>query len=382
MTATKDSKPSKPYPEFPLFAHQCGQWAKKIKGKIYYFGTWGDPDAALKLFLKEKDSLYGGLTPSRNGSVTVGNVLNSYLHHQKLRVESGDITQLTWDDYKTIGSVVQAELGKATDVSKLKPANFAAFRIKLGGKYSPSRLSKIVTVCRQAFTWAYESETIDALPRFGPDFKVASKKQHRKHRADSGKKLFSREEILSLLEAADAKWKAIILLCVNGGLGNTDIAELTFSHLDLDGGWIDYARRKTGIDRRIPLWLTTVEALRKAIEERPTPKPDAKELVFLTGHGRAMIRLTGKGTRTDQTVQNFRGLIKKAGLEGGGLYWLRHTFQTIGDEARDHPATTAIMGHADNSMAGNYRETISDERLRAVTDHVRGWLYSKTQDVV
>lgn len=376
MTKTKDSKPKKPYLGFPLFAHQCGQWAKKVKGKMYYFGTWDDPDAALELYLKRCDN---GFAP-RDDRPTVGSVLNQYIHHQKLRVESGDITQLTWDDYHTICSLVQSELGKGTDVSKLKPANFAAFRIKLGGKYSPSRLSKIVTVCRQAFTWAYESETIDALPRFGPDFKVASKKQHRKHRADSGKKLFSREDITSLLEVADAKWKAIILLCVNGGLGNTDIAELTFAHLDLDSGWIDYARRKTGIERRIPLWPETVEAIRKAIDARPKAKPEAKEVVFLTGHGRAMIRLTEKGTRTDQTVQNFRGLVKKAKLEGGGLYWLRHTFQTIGDEARDHPATTAIMGHADNSMAGNYRETISDERLRAVTEHVRGWLYPRDND--
>jgi len=39
-------KPSKPSPDFPLFAHANGKWAKRIKGKLRYFGTWEDPQGA------------------------------------------------------------------------------------------------------------------------------------------------------------------------------------------------------------------------------------------------------------------------------------------------------------------------------------------------
>jgi len=54
---------------------------------------------------------------------------------------------------------------------------------------------------------------------------------------------------------------------------------------------------------------------------------------------------------------------------------LRHTFETIGGEAKDQIAVNSIMGHVDSTMAGVYRERISDERLRAVVEHVRAWLF-------
>jgi integrase len=57
------------------------------------------------------------------------------------------------------------------------------------------------------------------------------------------------------------------------------------------------------------------------------------------------------------------------------FYTLRHTFRTVADEAKDQPAIDHIMGHESTHMSTQYREKISDDRLRAVTDYVRAWLF-------
>ena len=60
---------------------------------------------------------------------------------------------------------------------------------------------------------------------------------------------------------------------------------------------------------------------------------------------------------------------------GWGFYVLRHVFRTVADETRDQVAVDAIMGHATPGMDTVYRERISGDRLRALVDHVHGWVF-------
>lgn len=379
MAEKKPPKVAKPYPDFPLTPHPRGQWCKKIRGKLFYFGPVSAPDEALKKYLEERDDLQAGRTPKRrSGKKTLADIVNLYLARCEERVSTGELSPLSFADYHEVGRQLVAHLGRHTDPEKLRPQDFASFRAKFAAKYAPSRLSKFVTVVRQILKWAYESELIDKMPRFGPDFSVAGKKELRLQKARQGKKLLSAEELRALLAVADAKWKAVLLLCINGGLGNSDIARLTLS--DVESEWLDLPRGKTGIDRRIPLWSETRAAIKEAIRHRPKPKSEVSErLLFLSEHGGPLISMRGSGKRTDLTAHGFRRIAKKSGIhrERMGLYWCRHTFQTVADEAGDPVATSSIMGHVDGSMAGQYRERISDARLLKVTEHVRNWLFSE-----
>src|ERR1019366_7894426 len=60
--------PKKPNADSPLFPHHNGQWAKKIKGKLHYFGTWDNPQCALDKWLDERDDLLAGRVPRKRAA--------------------------------------------------------------------------------------------------------------------------------------------------------------------------------------------------------------------------------------------------------------------------------------------------------------------------
>jgi integrase len=85
--------------------------------------------------------------------------------------------------------------------------------------------------------------------------------------------------------------RAMDLLGINAGLGNADCGRLVFQAFDLDGGWLDYARPKTGVPRRVPLWPETVAALRESIAKRRSPSsPEHTSTVFITKRGEAWFK--------------------------------------------------------------------------------------------
>lgn len=69
------------------------------------------------------------------------------------------------------------------------------------------------------------------------------------------------------------------------------------------------------------------------------------------------------------------------GRKGLGFYTLRHVSRTIADESKDQPAVDFCMGHEVAHMSSVYRETISDDRLHAVVDHVRKWLFPSSASI-
>jgi integrase len=382
------AKPAKPYGDFPLFPHATGRWAKKIRGKMHYFGKWEDPDGALQRYLDQKDDLHAGRTPRATGEegFPVRDLCNRFLTSKRHQLDTRELSPRTFADYYQTCEIIVDKFGATRLVTDLRPEDFESLRVGLPSTWGPRRRGKTIQMIRSVFRYAVDEDLIDKVVKFGKQFRPPSKKTIRLHRAKNGKRMFEAAELRKILEAAALQLRAMVLLGVNCGYGNTDVATLPQSALDLEAGWVDFPRPKTAIPRRCPVWPETVAALKEAIANRPAPKDAADvELVFTTKYGRAWVKVVQtegpdgkiKVTCNDAVSKEMAKLLKKLDINGHrSFYALRHTLETIGGEAWDQVALNAIMGHADPSVAADYRERISDERLKAVTEHVRQWLFA------
>jgi integrase len=369
-------KPAKPYPDFPLFPHATKRWAKKIRGKMHYFGPWDAPDGALAKYLEQKDALHAGRKPRPDPEgLTVKELANAFLNYKRDLLNAGELSPRTWAQYKETCVLLVEQLGKQRLVSDLGPDDFATLRRRLAKRWKPLTVGNFIQRVRVVFKYAIDNDLIDRPVRYGGGFKRPSKKTLLLEKAKQGRKLFTREEVHRLLESASVPLRAMILLGINCGLGNADCGRLTRQALDLEQGWLDYPRCKTGMERRCPLWPETVKAIRDALANRPEHKnPADAALVFITRFGQAWHTDTTESPISYEVGKLLRRLDIN-GRQGLGFYTLRHTFRTVADEAKDQPAVDFVMGHEVPHMSTVYRETISDERLKAVTDHVRAWLF-------
>ena len=145
-----------------MFAHATGRWAKKIRGKLHYFGKWADPDAALQRYVEERDDLYAGRKPRRKGEgLTVKDLVNRFLLAKKARVDAGELALGTFgDQYKTCKRVLSV-FGGDRLVDDLAPDDFEVLRAQIAKTYG--KLSRKVEIkrVRSIFRYAYEANLID-----------------------------------------------------------------------------------------------------------------------------------------------------------------------------------------------------------------------------
>ena len=403
-TTNRSARPSWPHTRsgVKMTAHPNGQWAKRIAGKLKYFGPWADADGALQRYLEHAKPLHDGedvqTTPS--GVVTIADCFNEFLAHRERDVQTERRTEGPDRDralgptmfrrYAQAGEAMAEILGRTRPVLSLRPRDFATLKDRLDDRLATPTLSSFLNTIRSVLTWAYEYEMIDRPVRFGPDFRARGLvKAMRRNRRDRGKKLLPAATIRALLDQARPAIRAMTLLGVSGGFYAVDCSDLTFDDVDLDRGVITLARHKTEVDRVTPLWPEVVDAIRAAIVERPAPQEKAHvDRLFITQRGHLWVdgeraKCDAKGrivsvSHIDNVSQEFRKLFQKAGIERPpycGFSWLRHTFYTVARRTKDYDAVNAIQGHGAGGMVEHYLEGVALDDLCNVSEYVRRWLY-------
>ncbi len=364
-------KPKKPYPDFPLFAHDRGYWAKCIKRKFYYFGPWDDPDGALAEYERVRHDLYAGRTPppkTEGGSLR--DAVNLWLAARKADIETGELSLDTWKEYRRIGKRIVACLGDSAIVQSLTPEHFARVRTALVDGYAIKSGRNNIRKARLFFRWLYTSGHCEKELRYRDALKMPAKGALRREQANKPSKLFTQSEILKLAEHATGYMKPGVWLAINCGYGNRDLVQLKWSYIE--GSYVNYDRPKTGVIRRASLWPETLVALIHWRAASPT-----SEYVCCGASGQQL----GGETNNTPIPHLFTKIAKAAGIKlgGKGFYGLRHTYRTIADESKDLVAIDLTMGHADTRMGTEYTHGISDARLDEVSATVRRWLMTDSQ---
>lgn len=360
--------------KFPLFKHPRGYWCKTVLGKHKYFGKVADDPqgkTAIKLWMQKKDYFLAGLEPpaGEEDAITVKYVCNKFLEAKEARLHAGDLSSRTFVELKEVCAFFMSVVPGGVEAKSLVPQHFQNVLSSIQVRYkSPGSRGKRVGIIRSVFKYAYENRLIERPTHFGTEFKKPTAKTYREHKNKIGDRSLSSSDVKALLAVADDQEKAFVLLGIQAGFGNTELAELP--KLAIKGDWVEWPRAKTAITRRVPLWKETKLALKKVLAQSESDYP----LVFANDRGRPI---------SDHRYVSylFAKLCAKAAVENHVFYDLRRSFQTISEnqaERYDLPAIRAIMGHCDdaNDMSSEYRQNISDERLKAVTDSVRNWLFA------
>jgi integrase len=371
----------KGHPSFPLTVHPCGQWSKKVCGKVYYFGPLSDRDAAIQLWIKERDYLLAGLAPPEsNGDLTVGELANKHLADIDSRIAVGRLAPRTRQPYVVAARLLGEARLLGASVTSVGPEHFTVVQgvLERSGRSLRTQKNLLVAI-KVIFNWGRQMGLYDRDIRYGPRFVPPSLNAIESEREENGAcRFLDRELILEALATAGPKLKAAIFLGINCGFYPSDTTAITVGHLYLDSKipYHDFRRVKNKQQRMAVLWPETVKAIRDYRDNHRNPI-DPTERCLMLSTRRCRYGASGAGT----LLKSFSILLDSLGdrPRGASLGSLRHTYGTVVDLVPDQAMIDLTMGHTNKSLQKRvYSQLNLDEleRLQVVAEVVRKWLFA------
>ena len=223
--------------------------------------------------------------------------------------------------------------------------------------YSPSTVSRKVSVLRRYFRWALKTGQVSTDPTLGlfaP--RRASRLPHVLKDAELEALLAGARRPHSAGDARDLRDLAVVELLYGSGLRVSEACSLALEDLDFNR-LTARVWGKGSKQRLVPLSEPSVGAIRRWLEVgRPlmVTGETPSTAVFLNTRGRAM------------TPGNVRYMLDKRSISPTHPHALRHTFAThLLDGGADLRSVQELLGHADVASTQIYTH-VSRERLREV----------------
>jgi integrase len=215
-------------------------------------------------------------------------------------------------------------------------------------KKTPYAARDAYACLRQFVRWLYNNEFIDSQPRnldgLTNEIQIPAPLIT----------VVSNDDIHRLLQRATSRTQLYLLLTLNCGMTQKDIADLTHAEVDWQNGRIIRRRSKTRKGKNTPevnylLWPATLRLLRLEASE------ENKELVLLNSNGGPLLdtRVTdaGKLKKRDNVRSAYERLRKKVGASNS-LKAFRKTSATRMRSNKDYRGLeTLFLGHSNRTVA-------------------------------
>lgn len=353
-----------------------GRWRKQVEGTVFYFGRGKSKTdsrsyiAAEKKyfeFLAEREKTKGVV--KRVSSLSMREFGEKFLQYNFSRYKRNEISASRFEKLRITVDGFVNYLGPKHALANLCEMDLEDYKTHvLSLPVSPCTKKPIsiwtaktrLDILKLLIKWGYKVALIDQLPRNLDGYS-------RVKLPAPIIKTFTNGEIKMLYKNANDRMKTWICLALNCAMGQSDIANLRVSEVNLSEGRIIRDRTKTGVHTQFALWDTTIEMLKKMgnLDGKP------EDRVFLSQNGLPLVyeKYVGtKLTKTDAVRLAFCRLTTTTGLPNGrGFYTLRKSAATATEKI--NPAVTEMfLGHAERGLKRYYAHRDWDRLDSAVLE--------------
>jgi integrase len=230
-------------------------------------------EAALKLHPK--------LKAAAEGDTSIKGVIARYMRSRKVDADSGKLSPLQWRMLNVRLKHFAKAAGESADLNSITGQTLVSYREQLlAAGRSDYFVNDYFSAAKRFLKWAWETESLDELPR-----NIASKSLSTPIQVQEVP-TYSVQEACDLIQGANDRTKLFILLALNCGYQQTDIATLRPDEIDWQAGTITRKRSKTkkrrnSLPATYALWPLTLELLK-------ANRSDSSEHVLLDELGRPL----------------------------------------------------------------------------------------------
>lgn len=301
--------------------------------------------------------------------------VDNFLIQKRRQVEIGDLSATRADMLARHLAIVTTHFGEEFDVTKIDGQSLIDFRhhcltLIKKNRVVASTSRDIFAAFKQLIKWMHSTaETIGHLPRNFDDKSLAI------HVPDTVPDILTIDQISELVEDSSPRTELYILLGLNCGYRQTDIACIAPGEVDWSAGKITRKRTKTAKSKRTPtvtykLWPRTFELLKKQGTRNG-------ERVLLSVNGTPLVnvelRNDGKTRKTDAIKSAMQRLTKKKDF-AATMDILRNTSATMLRSSSVYTTLVDLfLGHSPRSMADKHYAAAPIGLLEEATD----WLASQ-----